>query len=193
VPLAEVIAQHLFGLVTASADDGTGILLQSYSPVGYSTLVTGLGAGLGLALPRAVREQRRAAGEQCQLHLRRLGVELALYASEHEDRFPESLEELREVLLSRAADGALPGDSRWFRCPGRPLSAEIGYEYVPGLTLNSPPGTIVCYDRTGNHRRGRNVLFVNGRVRWFREDVLRQLLRNQPSEAPSTDTTEPSE
>ena len=179
IPPPEAIAAHLFGLVTATTTDETGILLQSYGPVGYSTLVMGLGGGLGLALPQAVGRQRLASRDQCQLHLRRLGVELTLYASEHEGAFPESLEDLRDVLLARRSGAELPGDARWFRCPGRPLSADLGYEYVPGLTLDSPRQRIVCYDREGNHPGGRNVLFADGRVRWFREDLFQQILRAQ--------------
>lgn len=179
LPPAEVIARHLFGLVTASTADSQGVLFQAYGPVGYSTLAAGLGGGLVLALPRVVEAQRAEARRECQEHLRRLGVELVLYAGEHEGKFPDSLEELRRVLLAREPGGKLPGDGRWFRCPGRPLSAEIGYEYVSGLGLDSPPQTIVCYDRKGNHRGGRNVLFVNGQVRWLREDVFQQVMKVQ--------------
>jgi len=179
IPPAEAIAGHLFGLVTSTTADETGILLEAYGPVGYSTLLVGLGGGVGLALPQAVRQQKQASAKQCQLHLRRLGVELALYAGEHEGAFPESLEELRDVLLAREPEGNLPGDGRWFRCPGRPLSADIGYEYVAGATLDSPAKRIICYDRKGNHPGGRNVLFADGQVSWFREALFQQLLKAQ--------------
>ncbi|MCK4300519.1 MAG: hypothetical protein KAX80_13335 [Planctomycetes bacterium] len=87
------------------------------------------------------------------------------------------------MLLARRAGDELPGDARWFRCPGRPLSADIGYEYVPGLTLDSPRQRIVCYDREGNHPGGRNVLFADGQVRWFREDLFQQILRARRAES----------
>jgi prepilin-type processing-associated H-X9-DG protein len=187
-PPADDVARHLFGLVTGTTGDDDGLLFQAYSPMGYATLAAGLATGVAVAVPGALESQRKTAFEQCQLNLKRIGIELTLYAADHEGRFPQSLEELRDLVAARTAESDLPPDGQWFRCPARPLAAGIGYEYVPGLTLDSPPQTIICYDREGNHHKERNVLFVDGRVRSFRENVFQQLLRNQP---PGPDDTEP--
>jgi len=178
IPPPEDVAQHLFGLVTATTSDEATIRYQAYGPVAYSTLVAGGAAALGFAVPTSIRQHQLASRKECQAHLERLGVELSLYASAHDGRSPQSLKELTDaqaVPALSAGEATLPD---WLRCPGQPLATGIGYEYVPGATKDSPPQTIVAYDRKGNHPGGRNVLFVDGRVVWLKEDVFQQTLKH---------------
>lgn len=212
IPPAEDIARHLFGLVIATTADETGIRSQAYGPVAYSTLVAGVAAGVAFALPATIRQHSLASRNECQGHLERLGVELSLYASTHDGR-PRSLKELADAQPAQApapvSDGhpaPLPmGEGKgagsaipdWLRCPGQPLSTDIGYDYGPGAS--NPPqadaDTIVAYDRKGNHPGGRNVLTADGKVTWLRETLFQQNLRNQKlgnpaQEGPKTDRKE---
>jgi prepilin-type processing-associated H-X9-DG protein len=203
IPPPQDVAQHLFGLVTATTSDEATIRYQAYGPVAYSTLVAGGAAALGFAVPASIRQHQLASRKECQAHLERLGVELSLYASAHDGRSPQSLKELTGLRPAQPAlsqpkgdaqavpalstgEATLPDDSTelaevWLRCPGQPLATGIGYEYVPGATKDSPPQTIVAYDRKGNHPGGRNVLFVDGRVVWLKEDVFQSsTLRLRP-------------
>jgi prepilin-type processing-associated H-X9-DG protein len=177
VPPAEDIAQHLFGLVNVTTSDETGIRCQAYGPVAYSTLLAGGAAALGFALPATIRQHQLAARKECQAHLERLGVELSLYATTHDGRFPQNLRELVDVSAGGPGAAAPPPLPPWLLCPGQPLRADVGYEYVPGATKDSPPQTVVAYDRKGNHPGGRNVLFADGTVAWLREDAFQQASR----------------
>jgi prepilin-type processing-associated H-X9-DG protein len=181
IPPPQDVAQHLFGLVTVTTSDETSIRYQAYGPVAYSTLVASGAAALGFAVPASIRQHQLASRKECQAHLERLGVELSLYASAHDGRSPQSLKELTDaqaVPALSAGEATLPD---WLRCPGQPLATGIGYEYVPGAAKDSPPQTIVAYDRKGNHPGGRNVLFADGRVAWLKEDVFQSsTLRLRP-------------
>jgi hypothetical protein len=183
IPPPEDIARHLFGLVVVTRPGGTGdetsIRTQTCGPISYSTLLAGAGGALAFALPATIRQHQLATRKDCQGHLERLGVELSLYASTHDGRFPRSLKELADaqaVQADSAGGAALPD---WLRCPGQFLSADVGYEYVPGAAVNSPPLTIVAYDRKGNHPDGRNVLTADGKVTWLSESTFQQSLKNQ--------------
>ena len=201
IPPPEDIARHLFGLVIVTRpggpNDQTSIRTQTYGPISYSTLLAGAGGALAFALPTTIRQHQLATRKDCQGHLERLGVELSLYASTHDGRFPKDLKELVDAQPSPrpSADGHPlpvgegPGEGpsatpEWLRCPGQFPSVDIGYEYVPGAGKDSPPETIVAYDRKGNHPGGRNVLAADGRVTWLKESVFQQNLKNQNPGSP---------
>jgi len=183
IPPPEDIARHLFGLIVVTRPGGpsdqTSIRTQTYGPLSYSTLLAGAGGALAFALPTTLRQHQLATRKDCQGHLERLGVELSLYASTHDGRFPQSLKELADaqaVQADSAGGATLP---EWLRCPGQFPSADIGYEYVPGAGKDSPAEAIVAYDRKGNHPGGRNVLTADGKVTWLRESLFQQNLKNR--------------
>lgn len=105
----------------------------------------------------------------CQNRLKQLGMGCKLYASEHNDRFPDTLEAVYPEYMP---------DQDNFRCPGatRPpaTSADAAklsdYELVAGLTDKSPANTVLIREKsTANHTpAGRNVLYVDGHVEFLK-------------------------
>jgi hypothetical protein len=188
IPPGEDVARHLFGLVIATASDETGIRTQAYGPVAYSTLVAAVASAVGYALPATIRQHQLATRTECQAHLERLGVELSLYAGTHDGRFPQSLKELADAQAAQADPASASAVPDWLRCPGQLISTDVGYVYVPGASKDSPPETIVAYDRKGSHPGGRNVLTADGKVTWLRESVFQQNLKSPPQERGKTNT-----
>ena len=104
----------------------------------------------------------------CQNHLKQLGLGCKMHASEHNGRFPDSLQALYPEYNPSQDD---------FRCPGatRPPATAADtatlsdYEMIPGLTEKSPANTVLIREKsTANHTpAGRNVLYVDGHVEFI--------------------------
>ena len=95
----------------------------------------------------------------CEENLQKISLGLKLYASEHEGRFPSGLMELSE--------GGYVEDERVFNCPS---TAEVGdaleadYHYVTGHDISSFSNTMMVYDKSGNHKDKRHVLYLSGEI-----------------------------
>ena len=122
-----------------------------------------------LLIPAIMNARRQAKRAMCASQLKMVGLALHMYAGDYQERFPESLEELSEL-------GYLPAEEI-LQCPARKDRApgEIDYVYVKGLSPGSRPNEPVAFDRRGNHRDGRNVLFVDGHVEILREAEFQRL------------------
>lgn len=91
---------------------------------------------------------------EVRLELRQLGAALQIYAIRHDGAYPRSLDALAEE--GHVADGDLFTDPAGER-----------YAYVPGLTGDSPPTTVLAYGRRA-YEGGRTVaLRVDGTVRTY--------------------------
>ncbi len=119
-------------------------------------------AGMLFPALQGMREQGRKA--KCVNNLKQIGTALHMYASEHNERFPQTLQEL--------VDGGYIDDINVFICPSSNLTeienADNGsYLYNTGLTESEPSTTPIVCDKTENHRgKGGNVLYVGGNVKW---------------------------
>jgi len=90
-----------------------------------------------------------------------LGKYVLLYAGEHEDRLPQSLEELRDYAESDE-------NHRWMVHDVEYLGA--------GLTCADPFSTVVAYDRTLLAAgKGTNVLFLDSRIEFVEAERLATL------------------
>jgi len=91
----------------------------------------------------------------------RLGRSLLLYASQHEDRLPSSLEEIRDLADSEE-------QYEWYLA---------NLEYLgKGMSVAEPPTLVVAYDKTllaGG--KGTNVLFLDTRVEFVEPDRFAKL------------------
>ena len=105
----------------------------------------------------------------CMNHLKQIGLACHLYADQHGDKFPESLDELvSNQLLS----------SNVLHCPSARSERGVSYVYCRGLTPNAY--RILAFDIDGNHRNGgRNVLFCDGHVEWMTDVKFRPCCRNR--------------
>jgi hypothetical protein len=106
--------------------------------------------------------------DQCGQQLKRLGVDLRIFASKHEGRFPSSWSGLAPV-------GDLQNWLRQFQCPAGThpkgdwdsVDAWADYRLVPGRSTNDPPDTVLATESAAYHGgKGRHVLYVRGHVEW---------------------------
>lgn len=106
---------------------------------------------------------RRADKSYCRTNLRKIGAALYFYASENDGSFPEKLQELyeREYL----------SDENLLNCPRSGKKGNIedpDYVYQPNLTVFSDSEKVLLRDLCSNHSSGKNALFVNGGVEFFK-------------------------
>ncbi len=159
--------------------------------VGFVFIV---GEGLGESIG-GVRSAR------CRENLKRIGLVLREYAADHDERFPPG-ETAVEVFSELTDDGYLDAYAVYV-CPGarddvkawrktRKLTEETcSYEWVAGLTADSPPDFVVVFDRSTDYhvfrffgipvpgKRARNVLLVAGLARWMSEDRFQERMKWQ--------------
>jgi prepilin-type processing-associated H-X9-DG protein len=116
-----------------------------------------LGVVLIPALFRAREEARKSA---CLGNLKQIGLAMAIYANDHDDNYPPTLNDLMPKYLT---------DEGLFHCPSD-RSDKPSYLYVPGFTAKDRAMAMVVIERGGIHAHGRHVLFVDGHV-WFRREA----------------------
>jgi prepilin-type processing-associated H-X9-DG protein len=175
--VASAIAPHLFGFGMVSDESRDVSFQESYGPLGPLT-----GAGL-LAL--ATLEGRADAGasrtpEADAANLARIGVGLQLYATDF-DRFPTALSELHDEYVGSLEHFNAPGGKREVRAE-EDIDTKSDYAYVPGLRPTDLSDMILVYSKEYVHGgRGRNVLFLDGRVHFLPEAGFQATLKGQTS------------
>lgn len=113
----------------------------------------------------------------CQENLRMIGTALMQYASDHNGLLPigpEWYKALNYEYLRR--NNALLCPARM--AVGRTSDATTDYIYNPNrVSTNDPSDCPLLWDKkTAHETPGRNVLFVDGSIRWLGEDEFRILL-----------------
>ena len=114
-----------------------------------------------LLTPAIAKIRDRAKIINCEENLEKIGLGLKLYASEHEGSFPVALGELIE--------GGYIEDENILDCPSSARirnAEESDYHYTTGYTILSPSGEAIVFDKTGNHKDGKHVLYINGDIVW---------------------------
>jgi prepilin-type N-terminal cleavage/methylation domain-containing protein len=104
-----------------------------------------------------IRQRARVIG--CEENLQKISLGLNLYANEHEGSFPPGFEEL-------VAGGYVEG-GRVFNCPSDSHAGGVenaDYHYTAGHTILSPSDTPIVFDKTGNHKHGKHVLYISGDI-----------------------------
>ncbi|MBN1794231.1 MAG: type II secretion system protein [Candidatus Omnitrophica bacterium] len=106
--------------------------------------------------------RRKAAQAKCANNLRQIGIALSLYATDHGERFPQSLDELYPEYVDDMEVFACPSSGN--STPSDPSGGD--YAYHTGLTASSDSIEPIAADKSGNHKHGGNVLYVGGQVKW---------------------------
>jgi len=103
LPSQRTLAKHLFNSVKTTRSDKEGILYASYGPLpfGMSPAITSNMATtatlVSVLLPSLSRARELSKRTVCSANLRGIGQAMYIYANDHDDQFPNSLQELLDV------------------------------------------------------------------------------------------------
>jgi len=133
-----------------------------------------------ILFPVFARAQEKARQSSCMENLRQMSIALSLYARDHAGRFPPSDDDLAPLL-----DRYLPMEESLF-CPSPtapepyyPVKPSVpqfavvkgDYGYEAGRCDDDEPWTfLACDDVVGRHNEGANCLFVDGHVKWIKDE-----------------------
>ncbi len=191
-PRPDLIEPYLFGAGTGEINTQDGLLTETFSPIGATGALLGfLGSmfdmskgpsvqatiipiSAAMIMPALARARAQARGAVCKSNLKQIGLAIAMYSVDFNEQYPKSLDELFDQYITIKKIFVCPSDSHPFTI-GKGL--KCSYVYVGRLPTPTDPGVAICWDKRGNHRGGRNVLFYDGHVQWMREGAFRRELR----------------
>jgi len=165
-----VITGHLaLGKIKRSAGAlaGRGLAIAGLL-LGYTSIVAMivlLVLFFALMVPMIKEESSTIA---CSNNLRQIGMACTAYAAEHNGRYPERLSELYSDFVPNLDVFVCPSTGDKILSPDE-IDAKTSYEYY-GAALNAstaaapPYEAILACDKAGNHRRGKNILYVDGHI-----------------------------
>jgi hypothetical protein len=150
--------------------DNDGILLSMYgdTSVPASTpafTVAWAATSTGVMLPSLFRARELAKRAVSRANLRGIGQACYIYANDHNEQFPESLDALLEA-------GILIGEKSLLspRHDGR------AYVYIAGQSPNDDIRNVLAYERFVGDE-GTAVLYLDGHVEWLSEWEARDEIR----------------
>ena len=123
-------------------------------------------------LPAFLRAREEARKAVCMGQLKQLGLVMAMYAKDHADSYPATLEDLFPAYAT---------ERRLLRCPSD-RSEGPSYVYVPGFHVEDRPNIVVAFDRRGNHQHRRMALFVDGHIESMSEESFQEWWAKQQEE-----------
>lgn len=124
----------------------------------------------------------RARGSACKAaclsNLKQIGLALHMYTQDYNGKFPDDISVLCPDYISTAKIFKCPGDKTISEIKEVNHGTQISYVYIKGLTEKDSSDSIMVYDASpDNHDgEGRNVLFLDGHVRWYAEKEFQELL-----------------
>ena len=119
-----------------------------------------IGILVGLLAPGAMKIREKGRRVKCQSNLHQIYLAISAYRDDHNEQFPNSLDELYDHYID---------DLNVFKCPtsGHPVPAAPSggdYEYHAGLSPGSRSTESLVEDKAGNHPDGISILRVGGQV-----------------------------
>ncbi len=108
----------------------------------------------------------------CGTTLSGMGKAMLIYANDYDDEWPPSLKTLVEKAEYPRSGLICPAMKH------RPDYESYVYRGVDTGGTSVEPDIIMVHDRAGNHKSGRNVLFVDSHVEWVTEDEFQKLIEH---------------
>lgn len=103
----------------------------------------------------------RRMRQDCVEHLSRIAKYCAMWPTESDESFPNSLEDIAK------------------RYPDDPLVPHLQhFTYISGLDASFPSERVLAYCATNAHgRHGGAILFVDGKAQWYSESDFEDIIR----------------
>ena len=169
-PLPEMAAK-VTNYVGTTSTDKDGIL---YAGVGSGAqplmvAVGGTAMATSILLPSLARAREITKRAVSASNLRGLGQACLIYANDHADKFPDSLQQLVD-------DGVAA--QKQLRSPRDEDQDEdtVSFVYIAGQTTAADPRNVLAYERVFGDE-GTNVLFMDGHVEWMKLDNFKKAVR----------------
>lgn len=169
LPPMDEVTKDVLNCVSVTTADKEGFLVSQVGH-GEPLAATAAGGALGasIALPSFARARELAKRTVSASNLRGVAMAAHMYASEHDQAFPATLEAL--VALHALIPAQLVS-------PRNPDPSTPSYIYIAGQSpQRDDQRNVLAYERVFSPE-GTNVVFVDGHVEWLRLDDFRTQLR----------------
>lgn len=148
--------------------------------LGVGSVLIYLAIIAGILLP-PIGKLEEAQRYACRMNLFRIGTAAEQYARSHDSQFPSSMAELIDKAGTKLPVWCpAPRNVRRAGAPdAQDRAAASDYEIFPGLRTDSPPDTILLYEKSPNHRGSRWAVTVKGDAALVREAEFRARIAAQ--------------
>jgi len=168
IPIAGLVGLILGIVALAQKTTSKGMAIAGLATGTMSTFtVTAL--LISILLPALSNARELACRAKCRANVKSIGMGLMMYQADHNDTWPDDLEQL--------IDAKLAGPTM-LQCPSVKNQRDCDYFYHPPKLSSeeADPSTIVLCDYTDNHEDGRNVGYVDLVTRWLTESEFQEEL-----------------
>ena len=126
-----------------------------------------LGLLVGLIIPALNAKREKARRISCASNLKSIGLALKQYAMDFNDIFPDGK---GDVGLEQLRSNDYLTDNKIYACPSTRDTGNVGssvvssYVYLAGMSEADSADSSIILDKSGNHRKFGNALFLDGHV-----------------------------
>jgi hypothetical protein len=138
-----------------------------------------IGMMSAMMMPALAQARWQARGTQCQANLRNICLAIAMYETDYNDQFPETLQDMFQYMpvpkifvCPNDPEPMLIPDSLKHRERFPNGGLKCSYYYVGRLSPPVDPMTIILYEKSGNHEDGRTVAFGDLHAERLDEDTF---------------------
>jgi prepilin-type processing-associated H-X9-DG protein len=117
--------------------------------------------------PSMLKAKAKAARYSCEANLKSIGMGLLMYSADNKNKFPADLETM-------VAKKYLP--AQLLVCTATKSRESYIYRGAT-ITVKDPTWMIMVYEKSGNHKGGRNVLFLDCHTEWVTEERFQELIK----------------
>ncbi|MCG3132157.1 MAG: hypothetical protein FLDDKLPJ_02989 [Phycisphaerae bacterium] len=157
--------------VAAYSHDSDGVLYAAYGAHPAAVILSTNGGAASTAmmvsilLPSLARAREQSKRVVSLSNLRGIGVACMIYAHEHEEQLPPTLDALVEMGSITETMLTSPRDPTGGR----------SYVYIEGQSMNADARNVLAYEKVIGHE-GTSVLFCDTHVEWLKPEVFRKVV-----------------